>query len=44
MLESMKEWNLPDPDYTQEAIHGAIVRVTLKNNNDLRRRVLDRDL
>jgi ATP-dependent DNA helicase RecG len=44
MRASMKEWQLPAPKFEQEAIHGVVVRVTLQNNKDLRKRVLDKDV
>ncbi len=42
--ESMKEWNLPDPDFKQEALHGVVVRVTLRNDHISRKRATDRDV
>jgi len=40
----MQEWELPEPKFEQEAIHGVLVRVTLQNDREMRRRVLDRDV
>jgi len=42
--ESMKDWGLPDPEFRQEAVHGVIVRVTLKNDHETRKRATDRDV
>lgn len=42
--ESMKEWDLPDPTFKQEAIHGVVVRVTLRNDHETRKRATDRDV
>ncbi len=42
--DSMKEWGLPDPTFKQEALHGVVVRVTLKNDHETRSRVTDRDV
>jgi ATP-dependent DNA helicase RecG len=42
--ESMKEWGLPDPIFRQEALHGVVVRVTLKNDQETRKRATDRDV
>ena len=44
MRESMREWRLPEPKFEQEAIHGVVVRVTLENDKEMRKRVLDRDI
>lgn len=41
---SMQEWQLPEPKFEQEAIHGVLVRVTLQNDREMRRRVLDKDV
>ena len=38
MRESMREHNLPEPQFSQEAVHGLLVRVVLKNNSEYRRR------
>lgn len=42
--ESMKEWNLPEPVFKQEALHGVVVRVTLMNDHESRKRATDRDV
>ena len=42
--ESMKEWGLPDPLFKQEALHGVVVRVTLMNDHETRKRSTDRDV
>jgi ATP-dependent DNA helicase RecG len=31
--ESMMQYSLPEPKFTQEALHGVVVRVILRNNN-----------
>jgi len=41
---SMKEWGLPDPVFKQEALHGVIVRVTLWNDHQTRKRSTDVDV
>jgi ATP-dependent DNA helicase RecG len=38
----MKEFDLPDPVFKQEALHGVMVRVTLHNKS--RQRATDRDV
>lgn len=43
MKQSMEEWGLPDPVFKQEALHGVIVRVTLRNDIS-RKRSTDRDV
>ena len=40
----MKDWGLPDPSFKQEALHGVVVRVTLKNDHETRSRATDRDV
>jgi ATP-dependent DNA helicase RecG len=40
--DSMKESELPDPIFKQEALHGVVVRVTLMNAT--RSRAIDRDV
>lgn len=40
--QSMKDYQLPDPVFRQEALHGVVVKVTLKN--DQRSRASDRDV
>ncbi len=42
--ESMKEWGLPEPVFKQEALHGVMVRVTLRNDPISRKRATDRDV
>ena len=37
MAASMKENGLPEPEFSQEAVHGLLVRVVLKNNSEYRR-------
>ena len=44
MRESMKEYQLPEPLFKQEALHGVVVRVTLKNDHEARKRASDRDV
>lgn len=44
MRQSMIESNLPEPSFSQEAIHGVAVRVTLKNDHELRKRTTDKDV
>lgn len=42
--ESMNAYRLPEPVFKQEAIHGVVVRVTLKNDMSSRKRASDRDV
>jgi ATP-dependent DNA helicase RecG len=42
--ESMKEFNLPEPQWKQEALHGVVVRVTLRNDHMGRKRATDTDV
>lgn len=42
--ESMNEFHLPDPVFKQEALHGVVVRVTLMNDHESRKRATDRDV
>lgn len=42
--QSMSDWGLPDPQFKQEALHGVVVRVTLKNDHESRKRTSDRDV
>lgn len=42
--ESMKEWGLPDPIFKQEAVHGVLVKVTLMNDHESRKRATDADV
>jgi ATP-dependent DNA helicase RecG len=40
--ESMEQYRLPEPTFKQEAVHGVVVKVVLKNNN--RERASDKDV
>jgi ATP-dependent DNA helicase RecG len=42
--ESMAEYNLPEPEFRQEALHGVLVRVTLLNDHNVRSRSSDKDV
>lgn len=42
--ESMKEWGLPDPIFRQEVVYGVMVRVTLRNDHETRKRATDSDV
>ncbi len=42
--ESMREFQLPEPVFKQEALHGVVVRVTLMNDHETRKRATDRDV
>jgi ATP-dependent DNA helicase RecG len=42
--DSMKELQLPEPQFKQEALHGLLVRVTLFNDHITRKRATDRDV
>lgn len=42
--ETMAEWGLPEPTFTQEAINGVVVKVTLRNDHLSRKRSTDRDV
>lgn len=44
IIESMKEYQLPDPMFKQEALHGVVVKVTLKNDQETRKRASDKDV
>lgn len=44
MKESMAEFNLPEPEFRQEVLHGVVVRVTLLNDHEVRKRSSDRDV
>ncbi|MBI1620376.1 ATP-binding protein [Aquamicrobium zhengzhouense] len=44
ILQSMKDWGLPDPIFKQEAVHGVLVRVTLMNDHESRKRATDADV
>ena len=41
---SMKAFNLPDPQWKQEAVHGVVVRITLRNDHASRKRATDTDV
>lgn len=40
----MQEYQLPDPEFKQETLHGVVVRVTLKNDHQSRKRATDKDV
>lgn len=42
--DSMAEYNLPEPEFKQEALHGVVVRVILQNDHEMRNRSSDRDV
>ncbi len=42
--ESMAEFQLPDPLFKQEAMHGVVVRVTLRNDHESRKRATNTDV
>lgn len=42
--ESMAEFQLPDPVFRQEAMHGVVVRVTLRNDHESRKRATNTDV
>lgn len=44
IIESMKEYQLPDPVFKQEALHGVVVKVTLKNDQETHKRASDKDV
>jgi predicted HTH transcriptional regulator len=44
MRESMERYNLPEPTFSQETMHGVAVRVTLRNEHQNRKRATDRDV
>lgn len=44
MRQSMEDYNLPAPNFSQEAINGVSVRVTLRNDHHTRKRALDKDV
>ena len=41
---SMKEWDLPDPVFQEEEVHGVAVRVTLRNDFENRKRTTNREV
>lgn len=44
MRESMAEYNLPEPEFRQEVVHGVVVRVTLTNDHKEQKRSSDGDV
>lgn len=42
--DSMKEYQLPDPQFRQQTLHGVVVRVTLRNDHETRKRSSDKDV
>ena len=42
--ESMSAYQLPEPEFKQEALYGVVVRVTLKNDHETRKRSSDKDV
>lgn len=42
--ESMEKYQLPEPVFKQETLHGVVVRVTLYNDHITRKRASDRDV
>ncbi|MEE4210126.1 MAG: ATP-binding protein [Parvularcula sp.] len=42
--ESMAEYNLPEPEFKQEVVHGVVVRVTLTNDHEVQKRSSDGDV
>ncbi|MES2757118.1 MAG: ATP-binding protein [Pseudomonadota bacterium] len=42
--ESMQEYQLPAPLFKQEALHGVVVRVTLRNDQETHKRASDKDV
>ncbi len=42
--ESMTEYGLPEPTFCQEALHGVVVKVTLRNDHLSRKRSTDKDV
>ena len=44
MRESMEQWELPAPVFSQESINGVSVRVTLRNDHEKRERATSRDV
>jgi ATP-dependent DNA helicase RecG len=42
--DSMSEYQLPEPIFQQENIHGVVVKVTLKNDQETRSRASDKDV
>lgn len=44
MRDSMKEYQLPEPVFKQESLHGVVVKVTLKNDQGTRKRASNKDV
>ncbi len=44
MKESMLDYNLPVPSFSQEAVYGVSVKVTLQNDHHTRKRATDKNL
>lgn len=44
MKETMSGYKLPEPSFRQESLNGVVVRVTLKNDMDSRKRSTERDV
>jgi len=42
--DSMAEYNLPEPEFKQEVVHGVVVRVTLTNDHEIQKRSSDGDV
>lgn len=42
--DSMKEADLPEPIFQQESVHGVVVRVTLRNDHETRKRTTNREV
>jgi ATP-dependent DNA helicase RecG len=42
--DSMSEYRLPEPSFKQESLHGVVVRVTLRNDHESRKRSSERDV
>lgn len=42
--ESMSEYRLPEPTFKQENLHGVVVKVTLHNDHESRKRSSERDV
>lgn len=42
--DSMAEYNLPEPEFKQEVVHGVVVRVTLTNDHEVQKRSSDGDV
>ena len=42
--DSMREHGLPAPQFRQEVVHGVLVRVSLLNDSETRKRATDRDV